>query len=249
MLKTDLFELATRESISFIEPGLGATPEPFRLLEVGCGKGHLAAALARRGLSVLGIDLWEEAVAATRALGVDCIHGDFLMHEDEPFDCVFFGRSLHHVERLDLALDRVCALLKRDGMLLVEEFAYEQADQPSLSWLAEKRAQAQAAGLLENLERHAEATSGSLERWRVSYQKHRIAESQTMLHAVRQVFSDVKVETAPYLYRYILDIVRADALGFSFLEAALAEEKSLIAAGRIKAIGWRLRCRQPLFPV
>lgn len=44
-------------------------------LDVGCGPGRLAAALTRRGVRSLGIDISLRAVALARAAGADALHG------------------------------------------------------------------------------------------------------------------------------------------------------------------------------
>lgn len=45
-------------------------------LDIGCGPGRLAAALAERGHVVLGIDVVHEAVGQTRDRGVSALHRD-----------------------------------------------------------------------------------------------------------------------------------------------------------------------------
>ncbi len=45
-------------------------------LDVGCGPGRMAAALAARGLPTLGVDLSPLAVAMTRSRGATALHGD-----------------------------------------------------------------------------------------------------------------------------------------------------------------------------
>jgi 2-polyprenyl-3-methyl-5-hydroxy-6-metoxy-1,4-benzoquinol methylase len=264
---TDTANPGTEETLVFIErhvqgrsAGSGNAPEllpgtrsdglarplsSFRLLEVGCGKGHLAAALASKGLYVRGVDVSEEAIAETRARGIDCIQADFLAYEDKPFDILLFARSLHHISPVDLTVEKAAALLMLNGVLLVEDFGADRADAAALSWLAQKKSKAMSVGLCQNTDRHQEATSGSLEKWKsYYYEKHRIADSQIMLKAVQRVFSDVQVETAPYLYRYLLDIVGSGAAGLAFIQDALEEEKSLIAEDKIAAVGWRLACRR-----
>src|SRR5207247_9371063 len=94
---------------------------PARVLEVGCGRGALAARLQARGLEVTALDASPEAVASARALGVQAVAGDFLEFVAEPFDAVLFPRSLHHLASLRRAVaDRwaacrgerlVCAVL------------------------------------------------------------------------------------------------------------------------------------------
>ena len=103
-------------------------PQRSRVLEVGCGRGALAARLQARGLEVTALDVSPEAVAAARALGVHAVAGDFLEFVAEPFDAVLFSRSLHHIASLPRAVDRAHALLGPGGLVIAEEFAVERMD-------------------------------------------------------------------------------------------------------------------------
>jgi len=49
-------------------------------LDIGCGPGRLAAALAEQGQVVLGIDVVHEAVGQTRERGVPALHRDVFEH-------------------------------------------------------------------------------------------------------------------------------------------------------------------------
>ena len=108
---------------------------PARVLEVGCGQhGELATALSVAGWDVLAIDPMAPPGPIFRRLlleNLDLWEG--------PFDAVVAGRSLHHIRELDRALDKIRSLLRPDGLLAVEEFAWDLADEPTLDWLAEQR--------------------------------------------------------------------------------------------------------------
>lgn len=49
-------------------------------LDIGCGPGRMAAALAMQGRVVLGIDVVHEAVGQTRRRGVPALHRDVFSH-------------------------------------------------------------------------------------------------------------------------------------------------------------------------
>lgn len=70
-----------------------------RLLEVGCGRGDLAAAFARRGWTAHAIEPSAGAVEASRALGVDAVEGTLSQAPTRFRDCdlVIFNHSLEHV--------------------------------------------------------------------------------------------------------------------------------------------------------
>jgi SAM-dependent methyltransferase len=105
------------------------TSRNMRLLEVGCGRGELAALLSQY-LHVRAIDSSQEAVLAALQLGVDAHVADFLNYDFEPFDIVFFSRSLHHIHPLEKAIERADALMKVNGLFVIEDFAAELADRP-----------------------------------------------------------------------------------------------------------------------
>jgi SAM-dependent methyltransferase len=241
----DILSLATAETLALIDRHLAsaALVYPSRVLEVGCGLGHLAFALSQKGMTVCGIDANADAVAAAKSRGVSCVHADFLTYEfNQDFDLLLFTRSLHHIAPLDLAVKKAAKLLAAGGLVIVEDFGYELADADAVSWLGEKKTQALTLGLLQKNERHRETTAGSLERWRLFYEQHHVADSQTMFSATSAWFSFRQVESGPYLYRYLLDLLVNDERGLDFARQLLDEEKSLIAANEIAAVGWRLIC-------
>lgn len=107
-----------------------------RLLEVGCGGGALAALLAAEGFEVVAVDTDPEAVAEARARGVDARLGEWPNLEAGRFDALLFTRSLHHVRDLDASVAAAFAALRPGGVLIVEDFAFDEADQESLAWFA-----------------------------------------------------------------------------------------------------------------
>src|SRR5258706_8911040 len=132
-------DVATRHTADFLEQHVesGAT-----LLEVGCGDGHVAAKLIRRGIAVTGIDADPESVAHARSLGVPAIRAEWpaypadSLHEDGPFAAVAFTRSLHHIFPLTDAVTCAERLLRPGGTLLLEDFAYDEVEPAALEWFA-----------------------------------------------------------------------------------------------------------------
>ncbi|WUH98806.1 class I SAM-dependent methyltransferase [Spirillospora sp. NBC_00431] len=85
------------------------TPNPGRLLDVGCGSGNFAEYLAGRGFQVTAIDLHPEAVSMARARSAGSrtpftvVQGDVLdLHPENPFDVVFDSGCLHNMNRSGL---------------------------------------------------------------------------------------------------------------------------------------------------
>jgi SAM-dependent methyltransferase len=102
---------------------------PARVLEVGCGKGELARALARVGHSVTAIDPRAPKGPIFRRVGIE----EF--SDAEPFDHVVASLSLHHVEDLGRALDKVVDSLRPGGTLVVVEFAWDRIDEATAEWV------------------------------------------------------------------------------------------------------------------
>src|SRR5918992_6331542 len=90
---------------------------PARVLEVGCGKGELARAMARAGHSVTAIDPRAPEGPLFQRVRIE----EF--SDPGPFDYVVASLSLHHVEDLGRALDKIANLLRGGGALIVVERA------------------------------------------------------------------------------------------------------------------------------
>jgi ubiquinone/menaquinone biosynthesis C-methylase UbiE len=103
-----------------------------RVLELGCGSGGTALALAERGLMVTGIDLSPERVAVaareSERMGLagrtTFLTGDLnvIPLPASSFDCVVAHDALHHILDLGGLLDRVRLALVPGGRLVVMDF-------------------------------------------------------------------------------------------------------------------------------
>ena len=93
-----------------------------RALDVGCGAGRFAAALAHRCDQVIGIDADAPALDRARAAHANpnlrFVHGDVMTYEDGPFDFVSSIATVHHLP-LKAALHRFDRLLRPGGTLAV----------------------------------------------------------------------------------------------------------------------------------
>jgi SAM-dependent methyltransferase len=92
-----------------------------RLLDVGCGSGAFAAALAERGWHVTGVDISEDQLRLARSRGVDAVLADAgeLPFADASFDAAV--SVFTHTDMDDFAgvLRELARILRRDGV-----FAY-----------------------------------------------------------------------------------------------------------------------------
>ena len=108
-------------------------PPPARLLEVGCGSGELARALAGADYEVTAID--PDAPEGPPFLRVTLEE----LEVGGPFEGVVAACSLHHVTDLSSALDKVQRLLVPGGVLVVDDYAKERVDRPTAAWYYERR--------------------------------------------------------------------------------------------------------------
>jgi SAM-dependent methyltransferase len=106
-------------------------PAPARVLEVGCGSGELARALAAAGHDVLAIDPVAPDGPILRRTTIE------ELDEPGPFDAVVASRSLHHVHDLDAVLAKLARLAP---LLVLNEFAWDRLDAPTARWYDEHRA-------------------------------------------------------------------------------------------------------------
>ncbi len=108
-----------------------AAPPGARLLEVGCGPGHLSVRLARdRGFEVTGLDLDPSMVERARA-NAACEGGaaDGLRFEvgdvaalpfaDQSFDVVVSTMSMHHWDDPQAGLAEIARVLRPGGRALI----------------------------------------------------------------------------------------------------------------------------------
>ncbi|MEV4116895.1 class I SAM-dependent methyltransferase [Nonomuraea sp. NPDC049695] len=214
-------------------------PAPARVLDAGCGRGHLALALARAGYTVAAVDIDPEAVAATTALGVAAIESDIADYNDRAFDAIVFSLSLHHTARLAEAVERARALLAPGGILIVDEFAWERADRATASWFYDIGAVLAGTGLTA-LPEHGAAVKDPHAKWVNQHRdEHRLHSGDTMVDAIRAAFEIHELVRVPYLHRYLANELNDDTATRLF--ASLQQIEQLrITHGDLTAVGLRL---------
>ena len=179
---------------------------PSRVLEIGCGDGQAALALAGAGHEVTAID----PVAPEGPIFERVTLEEFV--PSAPFDAVVASRSLHHVPDLELAVDKIAQLAP---LLVVDEFAWDRFDERT-------------ATLVPHAARRAvevdPAVSTRLERG-----TRRPARLQALRAAFDRRFREQFFAWRPYLHRYpgvradqmseqaLIDAGAIDALGFRYV--------------------------------
>ena len=104
-------------------------PQPTDLaLDVACGPGAYALALAPRVRFVRGIDVTEEMIRQARVFraekritnaAFDCGEAEALPYPDAAFDLVTCQMSLHHLPKPELALREMARVTKSQGRILI----------------------------------------------------------------------------------------------------------------------------------
>jgi SAM-dependent methyltransferase len=150
---------------------LGELPTaPARVLEVGCGDGGLSLRLAAEGYAVLAIDPEAPPGSMFRRTRIE------ELDEPGPFDAIVASRSLHHVDDLAVALDKIAGVLGERGVLVIDDFGWERLDPAT-----------------------ADRVGFPIEEWRDEH--HHLHTSAAMLEELDRRFGRRSFSWEPYLYR------------------------------------------------
>jgi SAM-dependent methyltransferase len=205
----------TRRATAFCDfLGAQLPAPPVRVLEVGCGRGELAQALAERGFEVVAIDPNAPEGLIFGRVGLE----EF--SDSRGFDAVVASVSLHHIEDLAGAVDKIASFLPQGGVLALEEFAKERLAGATALWYYHQRCALAAAGREDTLPDH-------FDEW-----EHRSKGDHADIHPVSEIrsalerrFVERHFEWTPYLYSHRLD------------DAVEPLERRLISEGAINATG------------
>jgi hypothetical protein len=184
-------------------------PAPARVLEIGCGKeGGVTPALAAAGYDVLGVDPRAPEGPLFRQTTLEEL-------EPERYDAVVAARVLHHVADLDVALDLLAAAAP---LLILDEFAWERMDEPTVEWYEGQHRMLALAG-------SEPPGPPDLAEWRREHAD--LHPSDALRAAIDARYEETRLEWRPYLYRWLGG------------PAAFALEQMLIDSDLIRAVGFR----------
>lgn len=238
-------DIPTRETADFLASHLqpGAT-----LLEVGCGEGDVGIELGRRGLRVIAIDADSDAAARPRRGGLDARVATWPAFDHAQVDAIAFTRSLHHIHPLDAAVARARELLRPGGVLLVEDFAFNEVDDATIDWFVDLlRADAAQALLLPRpgfVTRLLAAEAPRAE-WRRHHGDFHLHDAAAMQSEIRARFASVQMECVPYVYRYLVPVLEESQRAAEFVEETRRAEARR-ATGPTGLIGRRFAARRAL---
>ncbi len=177
-----------------------------RILEVGCGAGDQARALAAAGYDVLAIDPEPPEGEIFRQATLE------ELEESATFDATVAGRVLHHVHDLEPAVAKIARLA---ALVVVQDFGWDLLDAPTAAWYEGQRRALAAAG--------RETGAPSSADWGAYHEDlHRFEELRSALDAVFEERLFVRI---PLLYRYLNGVASAR------LEQSLIDAGAIRALG------------------
>lgn len=89
-----------------------------RVLEVGCGAGHLVKRLAERGIDIVGIDVNPNATEVAGTDRVIEMAAESLDFPDDEFDAIVSVHAIEHIPELEAAAAEMARVLKPGGSAL-----------------------------------------------------------------------------------------------------------------------------------
>jgi len=246
-------EVAVSHTIKVLQPYLQPNAS---ILEVGCGQpAHLARKLASLGYKVTGID---PHVQFLEEGNVRLLNMDFLQYNGtDTFDHILFTKSLHHIENLEKAIDKASSLLKKGGIMVIEDSERDEVDNRTITWFYSVADTLEAAGFHTQTRdhhhgehheppkhghqhvqpQHHESPAEDLqERWKKAHQHHQPLHSLQVMKkslSARNELQLIGEEWGPYLYNYF-DMVLKDAHNAPAIVSTLYQyEIKLMQAGMI----------------
>lgn len=231
---------STSYSLSFLLQHLPA--RSCRILEVGCGEGHLARALLDLGHHVTAVDSDRDAVARACERGVKAQHAVWPEFAGTGFAFLLFTRSLHHIHPLRGAIERALEVLNDNGTIIIEDFDYTVVDIATVRWFAANIQMLQLAGAINRNDGWLNAlvdSSDTMEVWRSNHDVE-LNPFTAIEDSVRAVFGKVTTEPAAYFFRYIGNAVAETEHRSKVQEGLAGLEEEMIANGAITSLGKRL---------
>lgn len=219
---------------------------PARVLEVGCGDGELARALARAGHSVTAIDPRAPERESEREPELEPElepEGPIFLRarieelaDPGPFDHVVASLSLHHVEDLGMVLGKIADLLRAGGTLVVVEFAWDRIDGATAEWALVRLRAASSSDKPSWLERCCRGWErGSQGGTRAIAEAHFAGwASEEGLHSSRRMRGELERRFDEHLFEWVAYLY--PDLGD---EVSEADESAAIEARTINATGFR----------
>ena len=234
-------DVPTRETLGFLTSRL---PVGAKVLEVGCGEGQVACELLQRGYRVTGLDSHSEAIARAQARGVRAVVASWPKFDSSvSFDAIAFTRSLHHINPLRQAIARARELLKPNGSLLIEDFALDDVDEPTVAWFVKILRSTQGKALIkpvaDQLATELLSATDIMQTWRDN-RANDLHPFTAMNEAIAEQFAALEIQSVPYFYRYLIPVLPETSAAASFVDKVFQQETILGNRGEIVFLGRRI---------
>lgn len=233
-------DVPTRETVAFLASHLHLGAE---VLEVGCGKGHVASELSGRGYPVIGLDSNPEVIAQAQTRGVRAVVASWPAFDGPPVDAIALTRSLHHISPLREAVRKARELLRPAGSLLVEDFAFDEMNAATIQWFLNVLRSQSGTALIRavpgELVTDLLRANDPVVAWRQS-RVHELHSMAAMKQAVEEYFTVRETQSVPYLYRYLVPVLTETPDAAAFVETVLQKEARLGQRREIVLIGRRI---------
>lgn len=241
LVANEPINVPTRETVMFLASRI---PPGAEILEIGCGEGLVACELFRRGYRVTGLDSDPALIAKALNRGVPAVIGSWPEFGiSASFDAIAFTRSLHHINPLLQAVGRARELLNPMGSLLIEDFAYEEADEATIGWFVKLLHSKQGMALIDpaasQLVTNLLSSTDPMDAWQDNHGRdmHSI---RTMNEAIGKYFVVCEARSVPYLYRYLVPVLAKTLEAVAFVSEAFQQETVLAQRGEVMLLGRRI---------
>jgi SAM-dependent methyltransferase len=234
-------DVPTRETVMFLASRIPAGAE---ILEIGCGEGLVAYELFRRGYRVTGFDSDPALIAKAQNRGVPAVVGSWPeFGSSASFDAIAFTRSLHHINPLFQAIGRARELLNPIGSLLIEDFAYEEADNATIGWFVKLLRSKQGIALIDpagsQLVTELLSSTDLMVAWQHNH-RHDMHSLTAMNEAIGKYFVLREARSVPYLYRYLVPVLAETSEAAAFVSEAFQQEMLLGQRSEVMLLGRRI---------
>jgi ubiquinone/menaquinone biosynthesis C-methylase UbiE len=95
----------------------------YKILDIGCGNGHLCRHLKNGGANVVGVDSSENMISECQMYSDDIeyavMNAECLAFKKNEFDCCIFNNSIQDIEKYEQALIEAYRILNNLGKLIV----------------------------------------------------------------------------------------------------------------------------------
>lgn len=196
---------------------LGRLPRaPARVVDLGCGKlGGFVPMLRAEGYDALGID--PAAPDEAHYQHVEFEHAELPAERD----AIVASASLHHVSDPARVIDRIAGGLRRGGVAVVVEWAWERLDRTTAEWAFERLAENADDGWLHRRRDEWLASGRAWESYLRDWaERERLHSSDLLVRLLDERLERRLLADGPYLFANLQNTTAAD-------------EQAAIDAGRI----------------